>query len=136
MGNLLAHSSRGAAFGDYDNDGDIDIFVVNRDARAYVLRNLSDGRHRWIAFRATNRHGGTALGAQLRLQVEGKTWIRDVRVAYSYCSSNDPRIYLGLGQAAHVDDVQVTWVDGTVEAFGRFDADQLVEIRRGGGTDR
>jgi len=127
---LLVHTSRGAAFGDYDDDGDVDVFVVNKDARPYVLENLVGGKNHWIAFHVLHSNGVIALGARVKITVAGVQRIRDVRVAYSYCASNDPRVHFGLGQASKVDDVTVYWPDGAVQTFGSHAADQIVELRR------
>ena len=127
-GNLV-HTSRAAAFGDYDNDGDIDIIILNKDAPTYVLRNRTDGRNHWITFHITNRHGSNALGAQIRLKVGDKTRYGRVRVSYSYFASNDPRVHFGLGPETQVKDVQVTWPDGTTQPFGNFAADQFVKLQ-------
>ena len=125
----LVHTSRAAAFGDYDNDGDIDIIIVNKDAPTYVLRNRTDGRNHWIMFRVVNRQGSTALGARVQVEVAGKTRYSRVRVSYSYFASNDPRVHFGLGTEKRVNNVQVTWTDGTTRNFGDFTADQFVELK-------
>ncbi|MEE9294199.1 MAG: CRTAC1 family protein [Phycisphaerae bacterium] len=133
----LVHSSRGAAFGDYDNDGDVDIFVVNRDAPAYVLNNRGSPVNHWTMFRVVNHHGADAIGARVQIEVDGHKRFRDVRTGYSYCASNDPRVHFGLGTVSRVDGVEVRWVDGTVQRFGSFTADQIVELKRSksaGGT--
>ncbi len=126
----LVHTSRAGAFGDYDNDGDVDIIILNKDGPTYVLRNLTDGRNHWIAFRVTNRYGSTALNARVQIDVAGKTRFRNVSVSYSYFASNDPRVYFGLGKTSRVANVSVTWPDGTVQTYGDFRADQIVEIRK------
>lgn len=130
---LLVDTSRGAAFGDYDNDGDVDIIVVNRDAAAYVLKNVAQKGGHWIVFRVINTHGADALGARVSFMAGGKTYRRDARAAYSYCSSNDPRVHFGLGLATSVEDVTVRWPDGTTQTFGPFDADQFVTLEHAAG---
>lgn len=131
---LLIHTSRAAAFGDIDNDGGIDIVVVNRDGPAYLLRNIIADRGLWIMFRVIDEHGRDAIGATVSLTIGDRTITRDVRTAYSYCAANDPRIHVGLGQATTVQDVTVRWVDGTLQQFGCFDADQSVTLMRTDGT--
>lgn len=126
---LLNDSSRGAAFGDLDNDGRLDIVVVNRDARAYVLRNITRGNN-WIGFHVLNSVGSPAIGAQIVVEYGGKKRFRDVRTAYSYCAGNDPRVHFGLGSAEKVTGVEVTWPDRTVQKFGDFAAGAYHELRR------
>ncbi|MHC4107630.1 MAG: ASPIC/UnbV domain-containing protein, partial [Planctomycetota bacterium] len=122
-----------AAFGDIDNDGGLDILVVNRDERAYLLLNTAPRRGHWICFRVLDAHGRDAYGATLRFRTNGRQLTRDVRAAYSYQASNDPRVHVGLGATSRVEGVVVQWVDGSREAFGDFGADQVVTLERGGG---
>ncbi len=129
---LLA-TSRGAAFGDLDNDGNIDIVVVNKDARPHLLRNIAQRRGGWIVFRVLNRRGSDALGAVLRIDAGRRTRWRMVQSSYSYCASNDPRVHLGLGDAKSVDAVAVHWPDGLKESFGPFAAGRIYDLRRGSG---
>ena len=130
---LLVHTSRAAAFGDLENDGDIDIVVANRDAAPYVLRNVVGHRGRWIMFRIVNRHGSDALGAMVRIDVGGTSHWRTVQPHYGYCSSSDPRVHCGLGQVDKVDAVLVRWPSGTEETFGPFPAGKIHTLREGGG---
>ena len=127
----LIATSRAAAFGDIDNDGAVDVIVVNRDERAHLLRNIAPRRGHWILFRVLDEHGRDAYGATLRLHVNDRQITRDVRAAYSYQASNDPRIHVGLGEASQVEGVVVQWIDGSHQAFGDFAADQIVTLRRG-----
>ncbi|MCH7601402.1 MAG: VCBS repeat-containing protein, partial [Planctomycetes bacterium] len=130
---MLYGTSRGAAFGDIDNDGDIDILVLNRDDHVYMLINEAPKQGNWIMFRVLNRHGSDALNAIVSMQVGERKVRGDVRAAYSYLASNDPRVHFGLGNTQKVSNVTITWLDGTKESFGDFDADQIVELRRGQG---
>jgi len=133
---LLVAASRAAAFGDFDNDGGVDILVANMDDPPYLLRNVVPDRGGWITFRVIDEHGRDAEGATLSVRAGGKTITRDVRTAYSYLACNDPRVHVGLGSVARVDEVTVLWVDGATERFGPFDAGRIVTLRRGEGGAR
>lgn len=127
---LLVHSSRGAAFGDIDNDGGVDILVANHDAGPYVLLNRVATKGNWIVFDVRNRHGSPALGAKIRIHIDGRPRVTEARAAYSYCSSNDPRVHFGLGEVSNVSDVSVKWPDGTEQSFGDFAAGAIHELRQ------
>lgn len=124
----LVLTSRAAAFGDIDNDGGLDIVVANRDAAPNVLRNVVPTRGHWIAFQVLDAHGRDALGATVTLTVGGRTVTRDVRAAYSYMASNDPRVHVGLGSAMSVQNVVVSWPGGRQQSFGDFPADRIVRL--------
>ena len=129
----LVATSRGAAFGDVDNDGGVDVLVVNRDAPAYLLYNMVSERGNWLAFRVLNQHGSDALGASVSFEVGNEKKWREVRTAYSYLAANDPRPHFGLGVASRVAAVAVRWPDGQRENFGAFAANQIVTLQRGKG---
>lgn len=132
----LVHTSRAAAFGDIDGDGGMDVVVVNRDAFAYVLRNVVPDRGHWARFRVLDGNGRDALGAELRIEVEGRSLRRDVKSAYSYCAANDPRVHVGLGDVANIRRVRVRWPGGREESFGPFEVDRDHILRAGEGTER
>ena len=130
---LLVASSRGTAFGDIDNDGDIDVIIVNRDAATHVLKNVVASKGNWLTLRVLNDRGGFGLGASVRIETtDGMQW-RQAQRAYSYCASNDPRVHFGLGPVKRIDKVTVRWPDGSEEAFGPFDSNRFVDIRMGTG---
>jgi enediyne biosynthesis protein E4 len=129
----LVATSRAAAFGDVDNDGGVDIVVVNRDSRAYLLHNVVKPRGHWILLRVAERNGRDALGAEVRMTVGARAIRRDVRAAYSYLASNDPRVHVGLGRETVARDVTVRWPDGARESFGDLPADRIAVVRRGSG---
>jgi enediyne biosynthesis protein E4 len=130
----LVATSRAAAFGDLDNDGGIDILVVNRDAAPHLLRNVAPRRGHWLLLRLREQTGRDAIGATLSALIGSRTIRRDVRTGYSYLAANDPRVHVGLGDLTRVETITIRWADGTEERFGPFDADRIVEIRRRGGT--
>lgn len=113
--------SRGAAFGDVDNDGAVDILVANNNGPARLLLNQADGNNAggnaWVGLRLVD-HGRDALGAVATIQ-QGKSILsRRARTDGSYCSANDPRVTFGLGASdAKTVTVEVTWPDGTEETF-------------------
>jgi len=130
---LLVGTSRAAAFGDIDNDGRIDIVVVNRDSQPYLLHNVADRGGHWVMFRVVDEHGRDALGAKLTLTVGSSAVRREVRAAYSYLASNDPRVHVGLGKETSVRAVTVQWPGGFRERFDDVNADRIVVLRRGAG---
>jgi hypothetical protein len=132
VGTQLVAASRAAAFGDIDNDGGIDVVVVNRDSRAFLLHNVVKPRGHWVMLRAVDR-GRDAIGAEITMTIGSRTIRRDVRAAYSYLSSNDPRVHVGLGQETIVRNVRVKWADGANETFDDVQADRIATLMRGSG---
>jgi hypothetical protein len=130
---LLIASSRAAAFGDVDNDGGVDVVVVNRDSRPFLLHNVVQPRGHWLLLRVVDEHQRDALGAELTMAVGSRTIRRDVRAAFSYLASNDPRVHVGLGAETIVRNVIVKWPDGVRESFGDLEANRIVVLRRGSG---
>ena len=126
--------SRGAAVGDVDNDGDPDAIVLNNNGRAHFLLNQLGQDKAWIGLRLRTRGDvRDALGARIRVvDSAGQTRWRRARSDASYCSSNDPRILLGLGEAT-ARSLDVYWPDGTVEAFDPPPVNQYTTIVQGTG---
>ncbi len=130
---LLIASSRAAAFGDIDNDGAVDVVVVNRDSRPFLLHNVVQPRGHWMMFRVLEEHRRDALGAEVTMTVASRTIRRDVRAASSYLASSDPRVHVGLGGETMVRNVIVKWPDGVKERFGDLQADRIAVLQRGAG---
>jgi hypothetical protein len=130
---LLADNSRGAAFGDVDGDGGVDVLVVNNGEAPRLLRNVVAGRGHWLQVWVVDA-GRDAIGASLSLTLGGRRVTRDVRTAYSYLSCNDARVHFGLADLDRVAELSVRWLDGARERFGPFDADQVVTLVKGTGT--
>lgn len=127
----LIATSRGLAAGDLDNDGDVDLVVVNRDGPVHLLRNVAGAKRSWVMFRVLDERGGDALGAMVTITAGGRRQTRLVHPNYGYCSSNDPRAHFGLGDAGSVEEVSVRWADGMVDAIGGRKAGEVHVIRRG-----
>jgi hypothetical protein len=132
----LVATSRGCAIGDLDNDGGLDIVVINRDGPTHLLRNLAGSRGAWIMFRVLDRKGHYALGARVQLHAGKLRLYRQVSPHESYCSSGDPRVHFGLAAAERVDQVVVSWSQGGEERFGPFPPRQIVELRQGAGNQQ
>ena len=111
--------SRGAAFGDVDNDGDTDILVVDADGPVRLLVNAMESRPPWIGLRlAGTQAERDMLGARVEVQRKGAPALwRRVATDGSYASASDPRVLVGLGEAPEVTEVWVVWPDGVVESF-------------------
>lgn len=130
----LIATGRAACFGDIDNDGGIDILIVNRDGPTHLLHNSVPQRGHWFMARVVDEHGRDALGAIVEFTIGDRVHRRDVRTAYSYLAANDPRVLIGLGETTKVDEITVIWIDGTRERFGTHPADMIVTLRRDEGT--
>ena len=129
----LVHTSRAAAVGDIDNDGRLDLLVVNRDAPAYLLMNRTEAGN-WARFRLLNEQGADVPGAVLLATVDTRRIRRDSAPSSSYLTSHDPRMHIGLGEAPFARDVAVRWPGGAVERFGDFPAGTNAVLVRGTGV--
>ncbi|MCP4040526.1 MAG: CRTAC1 family protein, partial [Gammaproteobacteria bacterium] len=106
----LSEVSRGAAFGDIDNDGDTDVMVVNNGGRARLLINNLGNRNHWLGLRLLDKRGRDAFGARVAVYRDnGVVQWRRARAEGSYASANDPRVLVGLGDSAQVSRVRVHW---------------------------
>src|SRR5262245_1280399 len=127
------HRGRGAAFGDLDNDGRIDIVLSHCNEPVALLRNTHDSGNHWLGFRLIGQPNRDAVGAQLTLEVEGQRLIRYVKGGGSYLSASDPRALFGLGRVTKVDRLTVRWPSGkqqswTGESLG---VDRYLVLREG-----
>ncbi|HSP63997.1 MAG TPA: CRTAC1 family protein, partial [Pyrinomonadaceae bacterium] len=129
----LLEVSRGAAFGDLDNDGDTDVLITNNNGPARLLLNQVGNRNHWLGLRLIGKDKGRdMLGAQVEIvMTKDKTLWRRARTDGSYLSANDPRVLVGLGSAAHVEVVRVHWPDGSIADWRDLPVDQYTTWRQG-----
>jgi len=135
-GVVASHASRGCAFGDFDNDGDLDILIMNMNEPPSLLRNDVSGKGHWLKVLLTGvKSNRSAIGARVVARYGGRAQAQGVAAQSSFYSANDRRLHFGLGTAA-VADLTIRWPSGTSETIPRVEADQLVVIREGAGIVR
>jgi hypothetical protein len=131
------YSSRGCAFGDFDNDGDMDVVIINMNEAPSLLRNDSTSPNHWIKVKCVGtRSNRTAIGARVRVQAGGISQIDEVMSGGSYVSQNDLRLHFGLGEARRVDQLDVRWPTGETETFRDLPVNRLFVIEEGRGIVR
>ena len=127
----LPEVSRGAAFGDIDNDGDADVLVTNNNGPVRLLLNKAGNRNHWLGLRLVDKTGRDALGASVEVVVaKNQTLRRRVRTDGSYLSANDPRVLVGLERAIRVEAVRVRWPDGATVELKTPPVDRYTTIKQ------
>ncbi len=128
-----AHCSRGCAFGDFDNDGDLDILIVNLNEPPSLLRNDLSGKQNWIKVKLQGvKSNRSAIGARVLVRYGDKVQAQSVLSQSSFYSCNDPRLHFGLGSFGHVD-IEIFWPNGLHERHSQIAANQLVTLKEGAG---
>ncbi len=132
----LSEVSRGAAFGDVDNDGDTDVLLLNNSGPARLLVNQVCTDKHWLGLKLVGEVSGRdMLGTRVAVvQAQGPTLWRRARADGSYASANDPRVLVGLGGATRVKAVQAYWPDGQAEEWKEVPIDTYTTLRQGTGT--
>ena len=117
--------SRGALFGDYDNDGDVDMLVTQSNGPVTLLRNETGTQHNWVRIKTvgviSSRDG---IGTRVTLTASGQTQTREINRGASYLSSHDGRLHFGLGVHTTVDRLEVRWQSGVVQVFENLHTNQ------------
>jgi len=128
----LLEASRGAVFGDVDNDGDTDVLVTNNNGPARLLLNQVGNRNHWLGLRLVGKNTRDMLGARVDVTTaSGSVLRRRVRTDGSYLSANDPRVLVGLGVARQVKSVRVRWPNGTTEEWKNLAVDRYRTLNEG-----
>jgi hypothetical protein len=131
---LEPHASRGCAFGDFDNDGNVDVLIMNQNEPPSLLRNQNHSGNHWLSVKLLGTQSNrSAIGARVTVTAGGRRQIREVMSGSSYISQSDLRQHFGLGAVAKVDQIEVRWPRGAVEHVGNVEADQFVTLQEGQG---
>jgi len=130
----LVEVSRGAAFGDIDNDGDTDVVIGNSNGPVRLLLNQIGTERSWIGLEILE-NGRHALGAQVSITLADNTVLRRrVHTDGSYASASDPRILVGLGNATAIREIEVRWPDGVRETWTEAEPGRYTKLKRGQGS--
>ena len=125
---------RGVAFGDYDNDGDVDMFIVNNHGPAVLLRNEGGNRNNWLHIKLIGTTGNRdAVGAKIRIKVGDRIQLREINAGASYLSFNSLTAEFGLEQQTTVDWIEVIWPSGDTERFSTITVNQRLTLTEGSG---
>ena len=121
---------RGACMGDYDNDGDMDVLIVNLNDSCRFLRNNKGNQNNWLILNLTgtssNRDG---IGARIKISSDGKEQITQKKSTTGYLSQNDPRIHFGLGKCEMVERIEINWPSGKIQVLEDVSANQILEVK-------
>ncbi len=132
-GVAAAHCSRGCAFGDFDNDGDIDILVINLNEPPSLLRNDIKKNHNWLKVKlAGTKSNRSAIGARVVVHYGTRKQAQAVMSQSSFYSANDPRLHFGLGTATVVD-IDIFWPSGLSQKLKNISVNQLITVKEGSG---
>jgi hypothetical protein len=125
---------RGAAAADFDNDGDIDVAVVNRGDYIQLLRNDGGNANNWLEVKLIGTKAARdGTGAVLKLVSEGFTHVEQAKGGMGYMSAHDPRIHFGLGSRKRIDSLEITWLSGTVDKLTNVPINQIITVKEGVG---
>jgi hypothetical protein len=121
---------RGACFGDYDNDGDIDAYIVNLNDRGVFLRNNKGNQNNWLTLNligtTSNRDG---VGSRVKVISGGKVQTAQKKSTTGYLSQNDPRMHFGLAKNEMVERIEIKWPSGKLQVLENIKANQILSVK-------
>ena len=127
------HSSRGLAVGDFDNDGDLDMVIMNINEPPSLLRNDAPAGNHWLKVKLVGTQSNrSAIGSRVLVHFNGKVQLQDLLSQQSYLSCNDPRLHFGLGKATAAD-IDIYWPNGAHERYANVGIDRLLTFKEGAG---
>lgn len=127
-------SSRGSAYGDFDNDGDVDALVMNMNEPPLLLRNDLKSSNNWLKVKLVGvKSNRSAIGSRVTLKFGDRVQMQELTAQTSYYSVNDPRLHFGLGASKQVDAIEIRWANGQTEIIKNVSANQLVTVKEGSG---
>ncbi len=134
LSDIPASSRRGVAFGDLNNDGKIDMVIMNTGEPPTVLLNQTETKNHRVLFRLVgSKSNRSAIGARMTVKAGKLTQMSEVRSGGSYISQNDPRLHFGLGTFAVMNDIEIRWPSGRIEQLHEVPADFIYNIVEGHG---
>ena len=137
LANIPDASRRGAAFGDLNNDGNVDIVVINIDGPPVLLLNTTKSKNHRVLFKLVGtKSNRSAVGARVTVRSGTMSQFHEVRAGGSYISSNDPRLHFGLGANSTMSEVEIQWPNGRVETLRDVPADFIYTIVEGEGIEQ
>ncbi len=126
-----AHASRGCAFGDFDNDGDLDVLVVNLDEPPSLLRNDVSGQNHWLKLRLVGtKSNRSAIGARVICRYGKRKQVQEILSQSSFYSANDPRLHFGLGPETTAD-LEIRWPSGLIQKLEKLPVDRIITVTEG-----
>jgi hypothetical protein len=126
------HSSRGCAFGDFDNDGDVDVLIMNMSEPPSLLRNDTQTENHWLKLKLVGTQSNrSAIGAAVFVTANGRRVRQDVLSQSSFYSQSDLRLHFGLGPSQQADLVEIRWPSGAVESYRNLRGDRILTLKEG-----
>ncbi len=130
-----ARTSRGAIFGDFDNDGGQDVVVLDLGSPARLLHNVLETRGGWLTVDVRDERGAPAIGAVVRARMGDRTITRRIRTDSSYLTAQDPRAHFGLGDLDAVDTLEIVWADGSTRILADVAGGRVIRIEPDSGQE-